>query len=365
MPDPQFWRGKRVLVTGHTGFKGSWLSLWLQALGADVLGFALPPPTEPSMFADAHVATGMSSREGDTRSAEDVRQALRDHEPEIVLHLASQSLVRQSYDDPVDTYTTNVLGALNVLMAIKTESAARAVVIVTSDKCYENREWYWGYREHERLGGHDPYSSSKACVEIMTSSLRHSFFSAEGGVAIATARAGNVIGGGDWSADRLLPDVMRALIANEAPQIRSPAATRPWQHVLEPLCGYLVLAESLYQAADFAEAWNFGPAAEDAKPVGWIVERITALWGATSEWQLQSGNHPYESTFLKLDASKAHARLGWQPRLPIWTALEWLVDWYRGYSHGADVRTIADAQIREYSEIEPDRGGRDRQAALH
>lgn len=354
-PDSSFWAGKRVLVTGHTGFKGSWLSMWLQLMGADVTGYALAPPSDPSIFVDARVATGMHSLIRDVRHLEGLRAAVGEHRPEVVFHLAAQSLVRRSYADPVETFTTNVLGAVNLLEAIRLDPTPRAVVIVTSDKCYENREWYWGYREDERLGGHDPYSSSKACVEIVTRSLRDSFFPASSGVAIASARAGNVIGGGDWSADRLMPDVVRALREGRPPDIRSPRATRPWQHVLEPLSGYLVLAEHLWAEGEaFSEAWNFGPDDRDAKPVSWIVERVVDLWGAPGGWDLQRGDHPYESTYLKLDASKAHARLGWSPRLGIDRALEWLVEWYRAHDAGLDVRAVAEEQIRRYSELRVD-----------
>lgn len=353
-PSTAFWTGKRVLVTGHTGFKGSWLSLWLQHLGADVTGYALEPPSDPSMFDDARVATGMRSVRGDVRDRESLHRVVVEQRPEIVIHLAAQSLVRRSYDDPLETFSTNILGAVGLLDVVRTTGIPRAVVMVTSDKCYENREWFWGYREHERLGGHDPYSSSKACVELVTSSMRDSYFASDTGVAVATARAGNVIGGGDWSADRLLPDIVRALRDGQVPEIRSPQATRPWQHVLEPVCGYLVLAEQLCRSGQAsAEAWNFGPSDDDARPVSWIAERVIDLWGAPVAWQPQGGNHPYESTYLKLDASKAHARLGWRPRLRIDEALEWLVEWYRAHAQGADVRAVAEAQISRYALAEP------------
>ncbi len=354
-PDPGFWAGRKVLVTGHSGFKGSWLSIWLQLMGAEITGYALDPPTEPSIFVDARVATGMDSVMGDVRQLEALVALISEVRPEVVFHLAAQSLVRQSYAEPVSTLSTNVMGAVNLLEAIRLDPTPRAVVVITSDKCYENREWYWGYREDERLGGHDPYSASKACVEIVTRSLRQSFFPVGSDVAIASARAGNVIGGGDWSEDRLVPDVIRALREGRDPDVRSPQATRPWQHVLEPLSGYLALAERLCKEGDrYAEAWNFGPDDRDAKPVSWIVERISALWGASGTWDLQPGDHPHESTYLKLDASKAHARLGWRPRLGVERALEWLVEWYRAHDAGLDVRAVAEAQIHRYSELGTD-----------
>lgn len=352
LPSSGFWAGRKVLVTGHSGFKGSWLSIWLQLMGAEVTGYALAPPTDPSIFVDARVATGINSVVADVRQLDRLEAVIAASRPEVVFHLAAQSLVRRSYAEPVATLSTNVMGAVNLLEAIRRHPTPRAVVVVTSDKCYENQEWYWGYREDERLGGHDPYSASKACVEIITRSLRQSFFPAGSGVAIASARAGNVIGGGDWSDDRLVPDVIRALREGRDPDVRSPQSTRPWQHVLEPLSGYLTLAERLCEAGDdYAEAWNFGPDDRDAAPVSWIVERISALWGASGTWDLQPGDHPYESTYLKLDASKAHARLGWRPRLGVERALEWLVEWYRAHDAGLDVRAVAEAQIRRYCEL--------------
>jgi CDP-glucose 4,6-dehydratase len=352
-PDPAFWRGRRVLVTGHTGFKGTWLSLWLQVLGAEVVGLALDPPTTPSVFVATGAGDGMRSVHGDVRDGPVVDRVLGDHQPEVVLHLAAQSLVRRSYAEPLETLTTNAVGTATVLDAVRRHPCARAVVCVTSDKCYENREWVWPYREGEELGGHDPYSASKACAEIVVRSFRRSYFGPDAAdVPIATARAGNVIGGGDWSDDRLVPDVLRAIVAGRAPEIRSPGATRPWQHVLEPVSGYLVLAESLWtQRHEVAEAWNFGPAEDDARPVSWIVERVTSLWGADVSWQRQPGAHPHESTFLRLDASRAKALLGWRPRLAVADALAWVVEWHRAYEGGDDVRAASEAQIARYASL--------------
>lgn len=350
-----FWRGKRVLLTGHTGFKGSWLSLWLQSLGAQVAGYALEPPTTPSLFEVAQAGRGMTSIIGDIRDLERLCQTFSDHQPEIVIHMAAQPLVRYSYHAPVETYSTNVMGTVHLLEAVRRTKSVRAVVNVTSDKCYDNREWVWGYRENEPMGGYDPYSNSKGCAELVTSAYRNSYFHperhAEHGVALASARAGNVIGGGDWAADRLIPDIMRAIAQGEAVHIRSPHAIRPWQHVLEPLSGYLLLAEKLYQeGAAYAEGWNFGPHDEDAKPVQWIVERLTSTWGEGASWQLDAGDHPHEAHYLKLDCSKAKARLDWQPRWPLAHALSAIVEWHRAYRDGGDMHELTLRQIRAYND---------------
>ena len=348
-----FWKGKRVLLTGHTGFKGSWLSLWLQRLGAQVTGLALAPPTNPSLFATARVAEGMASIEGDIRDAAAVERAFAQARPEIVLHMAAQPLVRRSYVDPAETYSTNVMGLLNVLEAARRAGSVRAMVNVTTDKCYENREWAWGYRENEALGGYDPYSSSKACAEILTASYRRSFFG-EGQAAVATARAGNVIGGGDWAADRLVADIMRAVEDGEPVRIRNPHAIRPWQHVLEPLRGYLMLAERLH-AGDraFAEAWNFGPHDNDARPVGWIVEELVRRWGPGARYEIDAGEHPHEATYLKLDISKARAQLGWSPRVDLAGALDRIVAWYKAHQAQADMREVTLRQIADYEALAP------------
>jgi CDP-glucose 4,6-dehydratase len=347
MVDQEFWRGKRVFLTGHTGFKGSWLSLWLQSLGAEVAGLSLEPPTTPNLFSIANVATGMASSQiGDIRDYDTVRKAIAGFEPDIVIHMAAQPLVRLSYSEPVATYATNVMGTVHVL------EAARAIVNVTTDKCYENKEWAWGYREDEPMGGHDPYSNSKGCSELVTSAYRHSFFES-GGQALASARAGNVIGGGDWAADRLIPDILRAFQDGRPVIIRNPHSIRPWQHVLEPLSGYLLLAEKLYMGGqDWAEGWNFGPRDDDAKPVQWIVERMVAQWGGEATWQLDGGTHPHEAHYLKLDISKASSRLEWQPRWNLEQALERITAWHRAWLSGQDMQRLCLAQIAEFNHPE-------------
>ncbi len=343
-----FWAGKRVLVTGHTGFKGGWLSLWLQKLGAEVHGYALNPPTEPNLCTVAGVAQGMAaSTIADIRDPARMAEAMRAARPDIVFHLAAQPLVRLSYAEPVETYSTNVMGTVSLLEAIRQTPSVKAVVNITSDKCYENREWLWPYREDEALGGHDPYSSSKACAEIVTAAYRRSFLEAAG-VGLASARAGNVIGGGDWAADRLLPDFFRALDAGKPLVIRSPNAVRPWQHVLEPLSGYLALAERLFADRQaFAEGWNFGPIDQDARPVSWIVEQLTAARAGAS-WQLDRNPQLHEANYLKLDSSKARACLGWQPRWNLQTALARTVEWHDGWRGGRDMRALTLSQISAY-----------------
>ena len=351
--DPSFWNGKAVLLTGHTGFKGSWLALWLQSMGASVVGYALAPPTNPSLFVAANVAEGMVSIEGDVRDLPALHKAFEKHRPEIVIHMAAQSLVRRSYSNPVETYATNVMGTVHVLEAARQAGCVRAIINVTSDKCYENREWVWGYRESEPMGGYDPYSNSKGCAELVAAAYRDSYFNprnfAAHGVALASARAGNVIGGGDWAEDRLIPDIMRAITRNKPVNIRNPHAVRPWQHVLEPLSGYLLLAQKLYEeGAAYAEGWNFGPGDEDAKPVQWIVESLTGYWGEGASWVLDSGEHPHEAHYLKLDCSKAKARLGWHPRWHLDEALGRIVDRHRNYQQGADMKAITLDQIGIY-----------------
>ncbi len=353
-----FWDDKRVFVTGHTGFKGGWLCLWLQSLGAKVHGYALEPPTDPSLFNAAHVGEDMpSSTIADIREAATLAAAMQAAQPEIVFHLAAQPLVRYSYAEPVETYAVNVMGTVNLLEAVRATPGVRAIVIVTTDKCYENRESDRGYREDEPLGGHDPYSSSKACAELVTDAYRRSFLHPPG-VALASARAGNVIGGGDWANDRLIPDFFRAIDAGAMLHIRSPQAIRPWQHVLGPLSGYLLLAERLYDGASsdeqtFAEAWNFGPPDEDARPVQWIVERLTDMFPG-ARWTCDRAPQPHETSSLKLDSSKARARLGWRPRWPLVIALEKTLEWHAAWRQGADMRQRTLAQITEYARLAPE-----------
>ena len=350
-----FWQGKRVLVTGHTGFKGGWLSLWLQSMGAEVIGYALAAPSTPNLFEVARVADGMTHIHGDVRDLARLHEVMARHAPEVVFHLAAQALVRRSYSEPVETFESNVMGTVNVFEAIRRAQGVKAVVNVTSDKCYENREWVWGYRENDAMGGYDPYSSSKGCAELVTAAWRNSYFNpqrhAEHGVALASVRAGNVIGGGDWAEDRLIPDFMRAMAAGSPLVIRNPAAIRPWQHVLEPLAGYLMLAEKLWQDGPvYAEGFNFGPADEDAKSVGWIAARLTQLWGEGASWEHDGSPQPHEARYLKLDCSKVRAQIGWQPRWALDDALAQVVAWYQGYRNGLDMRALTLAQIGEYME---------------
>lgn len=350
--DSRFWKDRRVLITGHTGFKGAWLTLWLSRLGASVTGLALPPMTDPNLFSLALRPHHVTSVFGDIRDLPAVLDCFATAQPEIVFHMAAQALVRPSYQDPIGTYATNVMGTAHVLEAIRATTSVDAVVVVTSDKCYQNREWYWSYREDEPMGGHDPYSSSKGCAELVAAAYRSSFFAenAQRRCRIATARAGNVIGGGDWSADRLVPDLIRSFIGRASAEIRSPAAVRPWQHVLEPLCAYIALAEHIAsdKGDEYAEAWNFGPAEEDCRPVAYLADRLTSSWGGGAGWHRSDKVHPPEATFLKVDASKARARLGWKPRMRLETALDWTAQWYRRQADGANAEVITMEQIAAY-----------------
>jgi CDP-glucose 4,6-dehydratase len=346
--DERFWKGKRVFVTGHTGFKGGWLTLWLSVMGAEVVGLSNGRPTDPCLFDVAGLATDVASVEADVRDFDSIERAVRDFQPEVVLHLAAQPLVRLSYQDPVSTYATNVMGAVHVLEAVRRVRTVRVVVNVTSDKCYENREWEWGYRENEPIGGRDPYSSSKGCAELVTAAYRSSFFGALDSAAIASARAGNVIGGGDWGADRLVPDVMRAALSGAPVRIRNPQAVRPWQHVLNSLSGYLLLAQRLWHSREFATAWNFGPTESEARTVAWMVERTAALWGSNIQWERDSDEQTHEAHVLKLDSSRARERLGWKPNWELEQGLTATVDWYRAYRDEHNMRAFSLAQIGAY-----------------
>lgn len=350
MIDVDFWKGRRVFLTGHTGVKGAWAAMWLQAMGAEVTGYSLEPPTELNIFDLAGVADGMHHHIGDIRDPDSLSDALRASGAEIVIHMAAQALVRRSYVDPLETYSTNVMGTANILDAVRTCGGVRAYISVTSDKCYENREWPWGYRENDTMGGYDPYSNSKGCAELITASYRQSFFNADDfsshGVAVASARAGNIICGGDWAEDRLIPDIVRAVMAGEKPVIRHPDAVRPWQHVLDPVGGYLVLAEKLFSGGpEFAEGWNFGPEGKSEQPVRVIADRVVALWGDGAEWELSDDRHLHEAGFLKLDCSKARSKLGWGSMIGLDAALELSVDWYKTYARGDDVRQKTIGQI--------------------
>jgi len=351
-----FWRKKRVFLTGHTGFKGSWLSLWLQSAGAELTGFSLPPPSIPSLFEQARVADGMRSITGDIRDLISLREALLTSRAEIVIHMAAQPIVRESYKNPSETYSTNVMGVVNLFESVRAAREVRTVLNITTDKCYQNREWVWGYRENEAMGGDDPYSSSKGCAELVTAAYRESFFNpgdyANHGIAVATARTGNVIGGGDWAADRLIPDIIRSFSSGEQILIRNPHATRPWQHVLEPLRGYLQLSEKLYtDGPKYSEAWNFGPNDTDAKTVSWVASHLVELWGDRTNWRIDKGPHPHEANFLKLDSSKARSMLSWQPKLDIRQSLGWVVEWSKGLQSGTSARELTFRQIQNYMSL--------------
>lgn len=350
--NPAFWQGKRVFLTGHTGFKGGWAALWLQHMGAVVKGFSLAPHTSPSLFEQADVANGMESEFGDIRDLGAITKSMVEFNPDILIHMAAQPLVRLSYREPVETYATNVMGTVHVFEVARKCRSLKAIVNITTDKCYENREWEWGYRENEPMGGHDPYSNSKGCAELVTSAYRKSFFSAPGTPALASVRAGNVIGGGDWAEDRLIPDILKAFENKQPVVIRNPHATRPWQHVLEPLHGYFILAEHLYNddKKQFSEGWNFGPIEDDAKPVQWIVERLVKNWGNGASWQLDGGEHPHEANYLKLDISKVKKHLGWYPRWSLNTALDKIIEWHKAWLQGESMKQVCLQQIQEYSQ---------------
>src|SRR6516162_4083118 len=348
-----FWKGRRVLLTGHTGFKGSWLSLWLDALGAEVTGYALDPPTSPSLYEQAGICGIVRSIHGDILDYVKLASVLENSRPQVIIHMAAQSVVRRGYEDPVETYSTNVMGAVHLLEAVRKLGRPCIVVNVTSDKCYASRDSGPGYHEDEPMGGHDPYSNSKGCAELVSMAYRHSFFPvpslARHGVAIASARAGNAIGGGDWTQDQLIPDLIKAFLAGEACLIRNPSAIRPWQFVLEPLRGYLMLAERLAEdGVRFSSPWNFGPANSDALPVSRIADEMVRRWGGTASWKSDGASHPPEAQFLKLDVSKAHTYLDWHPVLPLKQSLGWIVEWYHAFKAGADLLQLTRDQIARY-----------------
>ncbi|MBN6046137.1 CDP-glucose 4,6-dehydratase [Citrobacter sp. ku-bf4] len=353
MIDASFWKNKRVFITGHTGFKGSWLTLWLESMGAVLKGYSLNPPTEPSLFDIAHIDDIIQSTIGDIRDFDKLYNAIYEFKPEIVFHMAAQPLVRLSYDEPIETYSTNVMGTVHLLEAVKRVGGVKAVVNITSDKCYENREWVWGYREDEAMGGYDPYSNSKGCAELVASAYRNSFFNKNNyishGVGLASVRAGNVIGGGDWAKDRLIPDILSSFEKQQTVIIRNPHAIRPWQHVLEPLSGYILIAQQLYnKGPEFAEGWNFGPGEDDAKPVQFIVETMVKIWGEGAAWQLDGDEHPHEAHYLKLDCSKARMRLNWQPRWNLVETLNRIVKWHKSWTAGANMFELTRSEISDY-----------------
>lgn len=346
--DNAFWRGRRVLVTGHTGFKGGWLSLWLQRLGARVSGLSSPAPTDPSLYELARISEGMDAEVlADIREHDVVIEATQQLAPEVLIHMAAQPLVRRSFADPHETFGINVMGTVNVLEAVRATPSIRAVVVVTSDKCYENRGWEWGYREDEPMGGHDPYSCSKGAAELVVAAYRRSFFSDPGRAAVASARAGNVIGGGDWAPERLIPDLVRSAVHGETLYVRNPAAVRPWQHVISPLSGYLLLAQSLWDSPGLAGGWNFGPWEDEAQPVAWIVEQMRTRWEGKPVWETDAGEHPHEAAYLKLDSSRARIRLGWRPQVPLGVALGSIVEWHEAHAAGADMREVTLRQLAD------------------
>jgi len=350
--NPLFWKGKRVFITGHTGFKGGWLCLWLKHLGAEVTGYALEPATDPCLFLAANVSDGMDSLIGDVRDRHGLAKAMLDARPEVVIHMAAQALVRHSYHHPVETYETNVMGTVNLLEAVRQSDSVKSVLVVTSDKCYENQEREEGYREEEPMGGFDPYSNSKGCAELVVSAYKQSFFDGGKQVAIATARAGNVIGGGDWSEDRLIPDMVRAFTVGESVIIRNPGSVRPWQHVFEALHGYLLLLERMGgDPWSFSQAWNFGSADDDARDVAWIVEQFVSAWGG-AEWHIEAEVEAlHEAHLLKLDCSKARRELNWRPVLAIEQALKWTAEWYRAYYSGNDGKVTSQRQLDQFQQM--------------
>ena len=349
--DPRFWKNKKIFLTGHTGFKGSWLSLWLTSMGAKVTGYALPPATMPNLFEVLSIHSLIEkSHNADIRNLANLQATLFDAKPDVVIHMAAQPSVRYSYNNPVETYSTNIMGTVNVLESTRSVDSVRATVVVTTDKCYENKEWVWGYRENESMGGYDPYSSSKGCVELVTSAYRQSYFSGpDSSNNIATARAGNVIGGGDWTKDRLIPDAIKAFEGGLPLMIRNPLATRPWQHVLEPLSGYLTLAQALYEkGASFASAWNFGPSDEDNRVVREVIDLVISEWGDSACWKEEHSDHPHEANLLNLDCSKARAQLGWTPKWNLEEAMQKIIQWQKSFQAGENMQKISLSQINQY-----------------
>jgi CDP-glucose 4,6-dehydratase len=349
--DPVFWKGKKVFLTGHTGFKGSWLSFWLASMGAKVTGYALAPNTSPNLFGVLSIDSLIEkSHIADIRDLTNLQNAMSHTNPDVVIHMAAQPLVRYSYVNPVETYATNVMGTVHVLESTRSIDSINATIVVTTDKCYENKEWVWGYRENESMGGYDPYSNSKGCAELVTSAYRQSYFSkSKLANHVASARAGNVIGGGDWSEDRLIPDAIKAFETNKPLMIRSPLATRPWQHVLEPLSGYLILAQKLYErGSDFASGWNFGPGDEDNRSVQEVIDLLIAAWGESARWEKEGAEQPHEANLLKLDCSKARSQLGWVPKWSLETATQKIVEWQKAYQTRENMQPVSLAQINQY-----------------
>ena len=346
--DKDFWQGKRVFLTGHTGFKGSWLSLWLVSLGAKVKGYALSPPTSPSLFIEANIDSIIDSQIADIRDQDTLHESMTKFSPDILIHMAAQPLVRYSYDAPIETYEVNVIGTAKVLEVARSCPNLKAIVNITTDKCYENDERAEGYKEDDPMGGYDPYSSSKGCAELVASSYRRSFLQDQG-VGLASVRAGNVIGGGDWADDRLIPDILRSFENGSPVVIRNPKATRPWQHVLEPLSGYLILTQGLYEEQKkYAEGWNFGPNEQDVKPVDWILDKMILKW-PNSSWKLDSNSSPHEAGFLKLDISKAKSKLGWSPVWGLSQTLEKIISWHQAWLNKEDMQVICLTEIKEYT----------------
>ncbi len=347
-----FWQGKKILLTGHSGFKGTWLSLWLNKLGAEVIGYSIDPPSEINMFDLVNLKNQVKSIYGDVNDLEKLNQVIKNEKPEILIHMAAQSLVRKSYENPKETFMTNVMGTVNILEAVRASGSIKVVVNITSDKCYENKEWLWGYRENDSMGGYDPYSSSKGCSELVTSAYRQSFFNSSNDIALASCRAGNVIGGGDFAIDRLIPDIVRSAINNQVLQIRNPQAIRPWQHVLEPLSGYMTLIQKMYEAKNsFSEAWNFGPKDSDVKSVQWILENFSDYWEKKDKkisWKVDGNENPHEAKLLKLDCSKSNIKLNWSPKFTIHEALEMSVDWYHAYKNKENMNNFTLNQIDKY-----------------